>query len=235
MRKLLLTLSAVAALAIPQLTQAQTEPFDFSGPTTSVSYGTYGAGGEITIAGTFFVSGTQLGPDGGYEISSITGTYADTESGVSGNITLYNQSPEWATYEQAATSQDGSWYYDNLYYANNGPNTTAPGTTNGEFDLQGLLFYVGPQSDPTEWEVNFWSVNSTTYQLEESVTGEGQHYLGGANDISITPANTFHQSGGGINSVVPEGSGWTMLGLGGLALAGVFLFKVGETRRQVNS
>ena len=224
----LVSIAIAAAFAIPQLAQAQTQPFDFTGPTTPVPYGTFGAGGTITIAGTFDVSVTPLGGDGGYEITDITGTYSDTVDGVSGAISMV---PGWGTNGAYLTSTDGSWNYDNLYY----PAANAPNTTNGEFDLQGLLFYVGPVGDPHEWEVNFWAVSGTTYQLEESITGQGQHYLGGTTNIGITPANTQHESGGGIDSIVPEGGGLPMLGLCGLLLGGAFLFKAGKSSVRANS
>ena len=218
----LVSLAIAASFAIPQLAFAQTsEPFDFSGPTTAVSYGTYYPG-WITIAGTFLVSGTSLGDDGGFEISNITGTYDNSGSGVSGNISLYS-GLGYGTYESKLTSADGSWYYDNLYY----PAANAPGTTHGEFDLQGLLFYVGPAGNPDEWEVNFYAVSGTAYQVEESKTGCTQCYLGGATDISITPANTLGVNGDGID--VPEGTSLFMLALCGLGLAGAFLFKTRQT------
>ena len=176
------SLAIAAALVIsPVALVGQTHNFNFSGPVTN---GPNGAVGEITINGAFATS-TPYGPDGGVIISSFSGYYSDTGDGVSGAISLY---PGYGTYENYLTSADDSWWFNNLFY----PGANAPGTTRGLVDYYGPLFYVSPTTgtpDPDEWEVNFWAVTNTTYQVEESVTGSTQHFLNYASGIGITSVN----------------------------------------------
>ena len=225
MKKFSLVSIAIAVLfAIPQLAFAQSEPFNFTGPTAPVffdnqQYGTY-LPGTITIAGTFQYSDPPNG-QGGDQITNITGTYTDS-TGVSGGISLY---PGYGSAGAPAKSADGLWDYDNLYY----PGANAPGTVGGEFDKSaGLLFYVGPVATPDEWEVNIWTnANGTSYSILESSTGGT--WLNGATDILTQYSNTDGSLGGGLNGHVPEGSGLPMLALCGLGLACAFLFKTRQS------
>jgi hypothetical protein len=198
-RKLTLALvAAAAAVAAAPAANASIYTFDFTGPITS------GPVGTIALNGVFTTSGAP-NVDGGLPVTSFTGDYTDSENGVSGAISLY---PGTSSYESHLTSTDGSWYYDNLFY----PNQNAPGTSGGEFDYYGLLWYVGPVGNPHEWEVNFWSNTSTTYQLEESLTGSTQDYLNSATGIGIT------RGGGAIVSPEPGPSVLFGVGIMGLAL-----------------
>ena len=219
MKKLSLALLALAVgFASSTAVLADSLDFNFSGPITN------GPAGTITLSGVFTTAGTP-NTDGGVAIASFTGSYADSEDGVSGLISLV---PGVGSYENHPTSADGSWWYDNLYY----PHANAPGTVGGQFDLQGLLFYVGTSTDPTEWEVNFWANGSTTYQLEESVTGSQGYYLNSASGIGITNPNqplSLTDDGPSVSSLqitsTPEPAPLVLLGLGLFAMALLTFFK----------
>jgi hypothetical protein len=234
MKKLSLALFALAmALVIAPAALADTSySFIYSGTVSNYGTGETYPGDTITVSGVFTTSGAP-DADGGVDITAFTGTYSDPEDGVSGAISLY---PGNSTYENHLTSANDSWLYDNLYY----PDKNAPGTTGGQFDYYGLLFNIGPSSDPNEWEVNFWANTSTTYVLVESQDEPSQDYLNESAGIGITdPSNPEGPSDppGPTITALPEPSSLPLFGTGLFGLAFVFYRKGAKRSSQpvVNS
>jgi hypothetical protein len=197
MKKFSLALLALAAaLAVTPAAVASSIFFDYSGN---------GVATDLT-----FTLGSQVSP-GVYNISAVTGTFADSNIGllstpVNGIIpdgagpatvlsTIDGNGPGW-------TSPDGSEVYDNLAYVPQNPLV---------FDSWGgVLFTVGG------YEVNIAGENGG-YQTWVSV-------LGNTNDFVDNGTNGEILSNGSV-AVAPEPSSLLLLGTGLCGLAFVVFRK----------
>jgi hypothetical protein len=128
-------------LAIASLARAGTEAFTFSG-------------GGITSSGTLtFVpvpdTTSGVSTPGTYEITGITGTFTDSNDGVSGSITglytpLSDITPLTATSMNPVAFTTAGLSYDDLFFpAGNSP-ADCPGYPffGGDFDILGVAFNV---------------------------------------------------------------------------------------------
>ena len=133
--------AVLTVLAIASLARAGTLTFSFSG-------------GGITSSGTLtFVpvpdSTSGVATPGTYEITGITGTFADSNDGVSGVIAgLYTPlsyiTPLTATSTNPVAHTTAGLSYDDLFFpAGNSP-ADCPGYTfsGGDFDILGVAFNV---------------------------------------------------------------------------------------------
>jgi len=133
--------SVLAVLAIASLASADTLNFSFSG-------------GGITSSGTLtFVaapdSTSGVSTPGTYEITDITGTFTDSNDGVSGNITgLYTPLSYVTPLTETSTSPVGfttaGLSYDDLFLTGGNSPADCPGYpfSGGDFDILGVAFNV---------------------------------------------------------------------------------------------
>ena len=133
--------SVLAVLAIASLASADTLNFSFSG-------------GGITSSGTLtFVaapdSTSGVSTPGTYEITGITGTFTDSNDGVSGNITgLYTPLSYVTPLTETSTSPVGfttaGLSYDDLFFTGGNSPADCPGYpfSGGDFDILGVAFNV---------------------------------------------------------------------------------------------
>jgi len=127
--------AVLAVLAIVSLARANTVNFSFTG-------------GGITSSGTLtFVSapnGTSgISTPGTYEITGITGTFTDTNDGVSGSITGLYTPISYTTGETTGPAFTGAGLsYDDLFWAGANSPADCPGYPfgGGYFDVYGVAF-----------------------------------------------------------------------------------------------
>jgi hypothetical protein len=184
------------------------------------------SGGGISSSGTFTVSPTST--PGFDEITSISGTFSDTNDGISGAITgLYQpvsyaapQPPSYTAPPPAFTSS-GFSYDDTFYPAGNSPHNCADYPFfGGEFDIYGVAFdvaggYVG----------DLWS--------DGKIPGLGLVYAAGdgnattlLDDPNPTGANTALPVGVPVALVTsPEPGSLFLLGIGLLAMVAILARK----------
>jgi hypothetical protein len=133
--------AVLTVLAIASLARAGTLTFSFSG-------------GGITSSGTLTIvpvsdSTSGVSTPGTYEITGITGTFADSNDGISGVITgLYTPlsyvTPLAATSANPVAFTTAGLSYDDLFFpAGNSP-ADCPGYpfSGGDFDILGVAFNV---------------------------------------------------------------------------------------------
>jgi hypothetical protein len=185
------------------------------------------SGGGVTASGT--LTGTSVG-GGVFDITAITGTYSDTNDGISGNITglvasaynAANPSTLNVGTDPFEAGYHGVWTYDNLLY----PAGTAPAEdgepAGGLMDTYGLLFdvtggyianiYGTGRGNP------YWADESTatSYFLDD--------YTAGDNGSPVSFAIT----------ATPEPSSLLLLGTGLALLAGMAFRKVKTSALALN-
>ena len=129
--------AVLTVLAIASLARAGTLTFSFSG-------------GGITSSGTLTIvsvpdSTSGVSTSGTYEITGITGTFTDSNDGISGVITGLYQPPSYITptIEPVAYTTAGLSYDDLFFPAGNSP-LDCPGYpfSGGDFDILGVAFNV---------------------------------------------------------------------------------------------
>ncbi len=200
-------LSCVAALAlasIPSLAHADTAQFGFTGGGVSGSATlTYGPVTDATYSQAF-------------EITGISGTFSDTNIGISdasftGLVPVNHATPEpgnlltpadFSRYFVAAGTQHGSISFDNLFYPGGSPQTATDYPFSGGFlDIYGILATLGNGE-----VVNIWS---NGVEPGESLPDYG---------VSVaTSAQSLDAVEGGV-AVTPEPGTLALLATGALGV-----------------
>jgi hypothetical protein len=159
-------LTLAGALAVSPIASADSFNFNFSGPVNT----SFGANPGTISFGTIFITAVT-GPDGGWDITSISGNYSNTGDGLTGTLSLY---PGNGSNESALTDTFDTESYDNVFYPNdNAPADPGAGPkqyVGGYFDDQGLLMTLTDGS--SLYEVEFYGdATPTDYFVQESIQG----------------------------------------------------------------
>lgn len=170
------------------------------------------SGGGITSSGVFTTAPSST--PGVEHVTGITGTFSDTNDGISGTITgLYEPvsyqapAPTVPTGPPAFTS--GGLSYDDTFYPNGNSPNNCPDYPffGGDFDIYGVAFNVS-----SGYVGEIWS--------DGNIPGQGLRY--GAGDANSDQVLDDPNQGSGVPvaftaSAVPE-PGW--LGFAGMAVVG---------------
>jgi hypothetical protein len=174
-------------------------------------YGFSFSGGGMSGFGVITVSDTPVaGVPGAYQVTGISGTFADTIAGFSGEITGVQTTslptginPD-GTFAPPGTDADGFGFsYDNLFFpAGNSPAVCpppAPGSTEaaypfggGLFDIYGLLFDVQGGYTVDLWSNGVVPGFGLTYGVGDALDGivldtYGEPFSGTTVDVASTP------------------------------------------------
>jgi len=221
MKKLAVALLALAAvLALSPVASADSYTFNFSGAVNT----SFGANpGTITFS-SVFITGVAA-TDGGFDITSVSGTYSNTGDGLAGNLSLYGGN---GTNESPLTDTFDTESYDNVFYPNNNapadPGAGPKQYVGGYFDDQGLLMTLTDGS--SLYEVEFYAdATSSDYFVQESIEGcnpatanTPQNQDACFLDESTGTSQLYEPSPGVLTST-PEPSSLILLGSGLLGLA----------------
>jgi hypothetical protein len=148
------------------------------------NYGFSYSGGGITASGEFTVAPTTT--PGAYAVTGISGTYSDTNDGISGSISgLYNPAAVAGFVPGNFAFSAAGMSYDDFFFPAGGSPADCPGYpfSGGDFDVGGLLFNVSGGYSAEVWSdgvipgvgliYGAGDANATTILYEPSPFGEG--------------------------------------------------------------